>query len=60
MEAYYAVKFHPSDESNSKQEYTICRKNNLKNRQYIGVNKLANVRRQMLRDKIKQMHKLNR
>ena len=51
MEAYYYAKYHPSDESNTKQTYTIWRKNNLNKRQYIDANKLANAKRQILRDK---------
>ena len=51
MEAYYYGKYHPLDEGNIKQIYTIWRKNNLSNRQYIDANKLANVRRQILRNK---------
>ena len=51
MEAYYYAKYHPSDESNTKQTYKIWREKNLNNRQYIDANKLANVRRQIVRDK---------
>ena len=51
MEAYCYAKYHPPDKSNTKQTYTIWRKNNLNNKQYIDANKLANVRRQILRDK---------
>ena len=51
MEGYYCIKYHPSDESNTKQTYKIWRERNLNNRQYIDVNKLANVRRQIVRDK---------
>ena len=51
MEAYYYAKYHPSDESNTKQTYKIWREKKLNNRQYIDANKLANVRRQIVRDK---------
>ena len=51
MEAYYYAKYHPSDESNTKQTYKIWREKSLKNRQYIDANKLANVRRQIVRGK---------
>ena len=51
MEAYYYAKYQPSDESNTKQTYKIWREKNLNNRQYIDANKLANVRRQIVRDK---------
>ena len=51
MEAYYYAKYHPSDESNTKQTYKIWREKNLNNRQYIDANKLANVLRQIVRDK---------
>ena len=51
MEAYYYAKYHPSDESNTKQTYKIWREKNLNNRQYVDANKLANVRRQIVRDK---------
>ena len=50
MEVYYYAKCHPSNESNTKQTYKIWRKKNLNNRQYIDANKLANVRRQIVRD----------
>ena len=49
MEAYNYAKYHPSDESNTKQTYKIWREKNLNNRQYIS--KLANVRTQIVRDK---------
>ena len=32
MEAYYYAKYHPSDESNTKQTYKIWREKNLNNR----------------------------
>ena len=51
MEAYYYAKYHPSNESNIKQTYTLWMKKNLNNRQYIDTNKLANVRRQILKEK---------
>ena len=51
MEAYYYAKYHPLDESNTKQTYTIWRKKNLNSRQYMDANELTNVRRQTLRDK---------
>ena len=51
MEAYYYAKYHSSGESNSKQTYKIWREINLNNRQYIDANKLANVRRQIVRNK---------
>ena len=51
MEAYCYAKYHPSEESNAKQAYTIWRKYNLNNRPYIDANKLANVRRKILRYK---------
>ena len=51
MEAYYYAKYHPSDESNTKRTYKIWRENNLNNRQYIDANKLANARRQIVKDK---------
>ena len=51
MEAYYYSKHHPSDESNTKQTYKIWREKNPNNRQYVDANKLANVRRQAVRDK---------
>ena len=51
MEAYYYAKYYPSDESNTKQTYKIWREKKLINRQYIDANKLANVRRQIVRDK---------
>ena len=51
MEAYYYAKYHPSDESNTKQTNKIWKEKNLNSRQYIDANKLANVRRQIVRDK---------
>ena len=50
MEVYYYAKYHPSDESNTKQTYKIWGEKNLNNTEYIGANKLANVRRQIMRD----------
>ena len=51
MEAHYYAKYHSSDEINTKQTYKIWREKNLNNRQYIDDNKLANVRRHIVRDK---------
>ena len=51
MKAHYYAKYHTSYESNTKQTYKIWREKNLNNRQYIDANKLANVRRQIVRDK---------
>ena len=51
MEAYYYAKYHPSNESNIKETYTLWMKKTLNNRQYIDTNKLANVRRQILKEK---------
>ena len=51
MEAYYYGKYHPSDESNTKKIYKIRRRKNLNNRQNLDASKLANVRREILRDK---------
>ena len=51
MKAHYYAKYHTSYESNTKQTYKIWREKNLNNRQYIDANKLANVSRQIVRDK---------
>ena len=51
-EVYYYAKYYHSDESNTKQTYTIWMKKNFNNRQYVDSNKLVNIRRQILRDKI--------
>ena len=51
MEGYYHAKYHFSDESNTRQTYKIWRERKLNNKQYIDANKLANVRRQIVRDK---------
>ena len=51
MKAYYTAIDHPSDDSNTKQTYAIWRAENQNIRLYIDENKLANIRRDIVRNK---------
>jgi len=51
MEAYITAQLKPSGENNTKQTYMIWRNANPTSRPYINANKLANVRRDIVKNK---------
>ena len=51
MRAYYQALKQPSNENNTNHTYEIWRKINIDNRTNIDANKLANVRRDIVKNK---------
>ena len=59
MRAYYEAKHHPKGKSCTKEAYSICRNENKNIRPSIDANKLANVRRDILKNKRHSENQLN-